>query len=547
MELVAEERWRTIVSSLGEGLLVLDGDLRVDSINPAGEKILGALADETRGQSIETLAANWSLRDRGPFAVSKLRHHLQRGIPYRNDDAFVVTETGEIVYVSLVMTPLTSSGRDLGAVISFRDVTSLKVAEARLRESEQWFRRTFSAAPIGMIRLAADGSIADGNDAFGDMLGFLPADLLEQPLVQLWDLDEALQYAPEIDRLLSGQRTSWHGEPGFQHADGRIVRTAMSMVAVPGVGTHPPFAIGVVEDATERQRLEVELRHAQKLESVGRLAAGIAHEINTPIQFIGNNVQFLRSAFQALADAIPAPDVHDGAADGGDLSFYSQQVPAAIDETLDGIDRVATIVRAMKAFGHPGSGKRALADINDIVRTTLVVATHEFRDVADVIEDYAAIPPVACWQQDVKQVVLNLLVNAAHAIGDAAADGGRGRGTIRVATRSLDGGVEIAISDTGVGIPDQLRQQVFEPFFTTKEVGRGTGQGLSLAHTVVERHGGELSFDSEVGVGTTFRVWLPEQPAPEDPSPLSVSDPTAATRDVPDHQQGQRPQSEVRT
>lgn len=543
---VAEERWRTIVSSLGEGLLVLDGDLRVDSINPEGEKILGALADETRGQSIETLAANWSLRDRGPFAVSKLRHHLQRGIPYRNDDAFVVTETGEIVYVSLVMTPLTSAGRDLGAVISFRDVTSLKVAEARLRESEQWFRRTFSAAPIGMIRLAADGSIADSNEAFGGMLGFAPAELLGQPLVQLWELDEALQYAPEIDRLLSGQCTSWNAEPGFRHADGRIVRTAMSMVAVPGVGTHPAFAIGVVEDATERQRLEVELRHAQKLESVGRLAAGIAHEINTPIQFIGNNVQFLRSAFQALATALPVHEDGDPRGGTGDVSFYTEQIPAAIDETLEGIDRVATIVRAMKAFGHPGSGRRALADLNEIVRTTLVVATHEFRDVADVVEDYGTVPPVACWQQDVKQVVLNLLVNAAHAIGDVA-DGTRGRGTIRVETRALDAGVEVAISDTGVGIPDEMREQVFEPFFTTKEVGRGTGQGLSLAHTVVERHGGSLSFESEVGVGTTFRVWLPEQPAPEEHDPLSPPGPSATSTHAPVHQQGQRPRSEVGT
>ncbi|MFG1610344.1 sensor histidine kinase [Actinoplanes sp. NPDC049265] len=253
-------------------------------------------------------------------------------------------------------------------------------------------------------------------------------------------------------------------------------------------------------DISERRRLEVELRHAQKLESVGRLAAGVAHEINTPIQFIGDNVRFLDDAFAELLAVLDSPSAEI------DIDFLRAEVPAAVRQTLEGVDRVAAIVRAMKAFGHPGAEVKAPADINEIVGNTLVVAAGEVRYVADVETELGELPLVSCHAGDIAQTVLNLVVNAAHAIEAA----GRGRGTIRVVTCREGDEVVIEVADTGTGVPAEVSDKIFDPFFTTKEVGRGTGQGLSLARSlVVDRHQGSLTFRTEAGAGSVFSVRLP--------------------------------------
>jgi PAS domain S-box-containing protein len=276
-------------------------------------------------------------------------------------------------------------------------------------------------------------------------------------------------------------------------------------------------------DISERHRLELELRHAQKLESVGRLAAGIAHEINTPIQFVGDNVRFLESSFADLARlytayreltaATETPEELaeamrriDALADEIDIEFIMEEAPVAISQTLDGVNRVAGIVRAMKAFGHPGTEEKTQADLNEAIANTVVVANNEIKYVADVETEMGDLPLVYCHLGDINQVVLNLVVNAAHAIGSAD----RGRGTITVRT-FLDGGYAvIEIADTGTGVPPQIADKLFDPFFTTKEVGTGTGQGLALVRTLVtDRHGGTIDFTSEVGVGTVFTVRLP--------------------------------------
>ncbi|MBX2802750.1 MAG: HAMP domain-containing histidine kinase [Myxococcales bacterium] len=272
--------------------------------------------------------------------------------------------------------------------------------------------------------------------------------------------------------------------------------------------------MGSVRD--RHSRMEVELRHAQKMDAVGQLASGIAHEINTPIQFVGDSVFFLQGAFDDLvrltevarAAAGDDPDVR-ALAEDIDLEFILAEIPRAFERTRGGCDRVSTIVRAMRHFARDDHGTRAAADLVGALQSTVVVASNELKLVADVQTDMEPLPQVVCLVGDLNQVFLNLLVNAAHAIADAGCD----RGTIGVSTRDRGDHVEIRISDTGCGIPLDVRDRVFEPFFTTKEVGRGTGQGLAISHAiVVERHGGELFFESEVGVGTTFVLKLPVQP-----------------------------------
>jgi len=276
---------------------------------------------------------------------------------------------------------------------------------------------------------------------------------------------------------------------------------------------------------TERKLLENQLVQAQKLESIGQLAAGIAHEINTPIQYVGDSVEFLRSAVtsidsvlgqyrQALGDMSETPSTRElldrvhAAEEAAELEFLRAEMPRAFERALDGVARVAKIVRAMKEFSFPDTHEHGYANINQALETTLVVAHNEYKLLARIDAQYGELPAVKCNISELNQVFLNLIVNAAHAVQDAGKNAVEG--VIGIRTCVADGVVEIAISDNGCGIPAEIANKVFDPFFTTKEVGRGTGQGLSIARAaVVTRHGGTLSFDTRVGRGTTFFVRLP--------------------------------------
>lgn len=292
----------------------------------------------------------------------------------------------------------------------------------------------------------------------------------------------------------------------------------------------------VSEELTERNRqlkqqvrtleqMEVDLRHALKLEAVGQLASGIAHEINTPIQYIGDSVDYVHEAFGEVVDLLtwyrarmrdaregaPLPPVEevDEIESRTDVAYALEQIPQSIERTLEGVRRVAALVRAMKDFAHPDGREKLAADLNAALRSTLVVATNELKHVADVELALDDIPLIPCHVGEINQVFLNLLVNAAHAIADA----GRGRGRITIRSQSFGDGVEISIGDTGDGIPAAIRERVFEPFFTTKAVGRGTGQGLAIARSiVVDKHGGTIHLESREGKGTTFFIRLPGAP-----------------------------------
>jgi signal transduction histidine kinase len=279
-----------------------------------------------------------------------------------------------------------------------------------------------------------------------------------------------------------------------------------------------------------RNQMAVELLHGQKLQAIGGLAAGVAHEINTPIQFVGDNLRFLQGAFTELAILLeqhellcqeirhgvrqPALDAVDQARQKTDLEFLRKEIPVALDQTLDGIGRVATIVKALKIFSHVDSGPQMTpADLNSALESTIVVARNELKYVAEVETKFGDLPPVVCHLGDLNQVFLNLLINAAHSIEDVV-KGTDKKGHIRVETlidSTPDGDwVEVSISDTGAGIPEEVRGRIFEPFFTTKPMGKGTGQGLALARAVVvEKHGGTLTFDTVMNHGTTFYIRIP--------------------------------------
>jgi two-component system, NtrC family, sensor kinase len=268
------------------------------------------------------------------------------------------------------------------------------------------------------------------------------------------------------------------------------------------------------------------MAQGQNLESVGRIAAGVAHEINTSVQFISDSVRFVRHALKdvprALADyralaagVLSGRDVAAQARlaaetdEAADVDYFLKNAPDALDRALEGIGRVGSIVRSMTEFAHPDNQNMTDVDINRAIRTTLNMARNEYKAVADVETELGDVPPVHCHAGDINQVVLNLLLNAAHAIGDLVA-GTSTKGRITVRTRAIANFVEISIADTGDGIPESVRGRIFEPFVTTKEVGRGTGQGLALSRgLVVEKLKGSLHFETETGKGTTFFIRLP--------------------------------------
>lgn len=253
-----------------------------------------------------------------------------------------------------------------------------------------------------------------------------------------------------------------------------------------------------------RAQVEVELRQAQKLEAVGQLASGIAHEINTPIQYVGDSLYFLREAFK---DVMHLAEVGAAASADVDLELLKAEVPEAFERTADGIKQVASIVKAMKTFAHNSLDKMPL-DLNAAIHNTLTVARNEYKYVADVTTDLGPVPEVICNAGGIRQVLLNLVVNAAHAIADVVA-GSNARGSIRIASTLHEQVVRISVADTGGGIPEAIRERIFEPFFTTKEPGRGSGQGLAICQSLIKQHGGKLWFETEIGAGTTFFVELP--------------------------------------
>ncbi len=282
----------------------------------------------------------------------------------------------------------------------------------------------------------------------------------------------------------------------------------------------------LADDITGRVALEQQLQQAQKLESVGQLAAGIAHEINTPMQYVGDNVLFVQESLQELQPALEwlleLAKSEDGVTAAGlkpirdtlarvNLARMLDQLPRAVDDAQRGVQNVARIVLAMKEFSHPGYDKPTPLDINQILDSAVVVSKSEWKYVADVVTDFdRSLPAVSGYSNDLQQVFLNLIVNAAHAVESSRREDQFDKGIIRVSTSYADHRCRVSIQDNGCGIPKKIQHRIYDPFFTTKAIGKGTGQGLAIAHQIiVKKHGGKLWFESETGKGTTFFIELP--------------------------------------
>jgi PAS domain S-box-containing protein len=328
---------------------------------------------------------------------------------------------------------------------------------------------------------------------------------------------------------------SWKSVTGFQRCDQvpfevdgatHLLGITITQVEVTDEGL-TKFLV-IASDITTQNVMEEQLRQAQKLESIGQLASGIAHEINTPTQYIGDNVQFLKDAFQGLKGLVQnnqrklIAEKHQAVAlamqpedtpeyEPDDVEYLIDEIPKAIDQTLEGVAQIANLVGAMKEFSHPGTKEKIPLDLNHAIGSTITVSRNEWKYVAEMETDFdPSLPMVSCLPGEFNQVILNLIVNATHAISDVVHRNGLEKGKILVQTRNSGEWVEIRLQDTGSGIPEKIRSRIFDPFFTTKEIGKGTGQGLAIARSViVDKHGGSIHFETEEGKGTTFIIRIP--------------------------------------
>lgn len=431
-------------------------------------------------------------------------------------------KSGELFWAEVVATVIPYEARQAMYTV-IRDISNRKLDE------EEHVRLTAAMdQTVEMIVVSdASGVIQYVNPAYLEITGYDRREVLGQKHDIVHGTDNDNPNYEEMQTAIAEGRV-WKGRLVSTKKDGARYQSETTVSPVRDATGRIIDYVTVSHDVTKEARLEAQLVQAQKMEAIGELASGIAHEINTPTQYIGDNIRFLHESYRELDGLLERyarvkeelrsrdpensqlAEVED-LIDQMDLEYLREELPSAIQQSMEGNRRVAEIVRAMKEFAHPGTEEMSPVDINQAIGNTIAVARNEWKYVADVETDLdSTLPMVTCVPGLFNQVVLNIFVNAAHAIGDVCAKSGSAdKGKITVSTRQDGEWAEIRISDTGAGIPKKIRTKIFDPFFTTKGVGKGTGQGLAMAHTViVDKHQGSLTFETEEGKGTTFVIRL---------------------------------------
>ncbi len=461
---------------------------------------------------------------------------------------------------SLVAIPLVSENSTIvlslftkkGAVITDEDVqffnllvdslvfglsaVNLKVDHARaklaLQMEKEELRISVDSLGEGVIRVDSEGRINMMNRAAKEILDFSPSSEYSGDYIfnvcNVIGRDNSIRLFNPIDWLHTQNEKTFSSKQitiETKKEKRKILRVVVSEIKDQSGIYHG--IILVLRDVTEELRVEQQKALSQKLESIGSLAAGIAHEINTPMQFIGDNETFLKDSFQALMTfltdlksmykyALPA-DLQDNVRESidalelqHDMEYIGNQIPIAIDRSLFGISRVNKIITSLRNFSHSSNREKAPSNINKAIEDTIIISTNEWKYVATMNTDLdASIPLVTCAIDEINQVIINMIINATHTIKDKIETGEFRLGRIDISTNTSENEIEITITDNGMGIPQEYTEKIFDPFFTTKEVGRGTGQGLAIAHDIISKHNGRITFETEKGVGTSFHVFLP--------------------------------------
>lgn len=404
------------------------------------------------------------------------------------------------------------------------EITEHELGRKALSEAYNEIHLIISSISSIMIGVDNNGMVTLWNDVASKLLSLSSDDVVGLDFFALpinWNREKIAQEAAECVKSNKNIRMA---DILLRHqTDGiRILGITLTPLFLKDK-EHPGFLL-IGADITERRLLEDQVGRSNKLEAIGQLAAGVAHEINTPTQLVGSNLRFLGQQLDTILgwldklhqqkDAAKTESKIPSLIMGSEkdvtlaqLEYFKQEAPKAIEQSLEGIDRISHIVTAMRFFTHPGSENKEIADLNQIIQNAISLSRNEWKIIAEIKTDFDPnLPEVECLPIELSQVVLNIIINAIHAIQDS----GEEKGQIVIVSRQAGELIEVSITDNGTGIPKEIQSKIFDPFFTTKDIGRGTGQGLAIAYTViVKKHGGTLEFESETGKGTTFIISLP--------------------------------------
>ncbi|WP_147822412.1 PAS domain S-box protein [Salidesulfovibrio onnuriiensis] len=518
-----EERFRGITKASPVGVIITDMQGNLVYANETIHELTGQEAAELAGDGwFEIIHADyrpdiiesWFAEDRN---APILRNEFRIQMPGEAE--------GWVLGQSVPMH--NAAGSLVGYVVTLTDITRIKTTELQ-------YQKLYAATTQmteGVIITTTSGEIQYVNPAFETITGYSQDDALGKKPNILKSGEHDTTFYQQLWRTISAGST-WRGTIINKRKDGKIYHQETSIGPVRNDSGEIVNYVGIIRDISGQLAMETQLRHNQKLESIGELAAGIAHEINTPTQYVGNNTHFIYSSFKTLmgmtdncrrlveairegGDNETIRQLAEKAIDEKELEFLAEDIPAAVQESLTGIDRISKIVQSIKQLAHPGEMEMAYHDLNAVIRNAVIVSTNEWKYAANLESELdEELPEIKCMESELGQVMLNLIVNAAHAIEARYGESPQEKGTIAIRSFQEGDRAVVQVRDNGTGMPQKVIDRAFDPFFTTKQVGKGTGQGLAIAHNVVVgRHCGSIEIESEEGVGTTFTVRLPFEPA----------------------------------
>jgi PAS domain S-box-containing protein len=470
-----------------------DAEHRLLDVNDRAMALLGYAREELLGMTAQDLRDPATLadfldrvrleREQGG-AVFETRYRRKDGSTFPVEVSVRVFELNGRLYHQATARDITDRKRAEDERID--QLAELRRAQVALRASEAKFRAAFESAGMGIHFVDPEGRILEHNNFLSAMLGYAPGELRGRSLGEVLDPTHVSPALASLREMVEGRRDRMVEERRYRKDNGSFAHVVVRATAVRDERGAFQYAIGVVEDVTEKRALEAQLLFADRMSALGTLAAGVAHEINNPLAFVLSNLSY---AIEELERTSAGPT----------------EVTRALEEAREGAVRVREIVRDLKTFSRPEERPDEEVDLRAVLRSAMNLAHNEIRHRAQLEVDLQPIPPVLASAHRLGQVFLNLLINAAQAIAEGQADQNR----IRVTCRAFGPRqVAVEISDTGCGIPAEHLSRIFEPFFTTKPVGVGTGLGLSVCHGIVTGLGGDIAVESRPGA-TTFRVTLP--------------------------------------
>ncbi len=509
-----------LLASIPLILVGIQADGTISHWNEPAEKTFGLSASAVVGKAFCECKIAWRWQ-RIESAINVCKANQQA---LKLEEVEYVRPSGEQGLLNITLSPFRNDiSAEVGVLLLADDITEHREA----LEAQRMLETVVRQADESVVVTDTDGCIQYVNPAFERITGYTAAEVMGKTPRVLKSGRQSDELYRELWATITAGKV-WRGRLVNKRKDGSLYTEDASISPIFDERKNIISFVGVKHDVSRELQLEAQRNQAQKMEAIGQLAAGIAHEINTPTQFIGDNIGFLQTAFQRLNRIIDAyqslvqavetmPDVADTVRDVREieksmkLAFLRDEIPYAIEEAEEGVERVANIVNAMKDFSHPNVREKIPTDLNRIIQSTITVSRNEWKYVAEMVTDFDPdLPLVPCLPGEINQAILNIIVNAAHAIGDVIDREADEKGRITVTTRRVDDWAEIRIADTGTGIPPEHQPHIFDLFYTTKDVGVGTGQGLAITyHIIVEKHRGTLHFETAENEGTIFIIRLP--------------------------------------